>query len=206
MTRCSNKKRIYVDLDDVISRTTDTYVSIIESEFGKKARFEDILSFNLQESFDLNDNEYDHFFNLIHTPEILMGFEPVDGATDTLAKFKELGWEIDVVTGRPASALDISLSWLKTHHIPFSSFIIVDKYSRQGQHMDVAISKKDLACRPYDFAVEDSFDMACFLASTMNVQVALFDRPWNCKETCNKKIKRFFTWKEIESHSMAGQL
>ncbi len=55
-------KRIYVDLDDVISRTTDTYSAVIEQEFGRQVRFEDLTCFDLKVSFQLTDREYRHFF------------------------------------------------------------------------------------------------------------------------------------------------
>ncbi len=198
MDNPNRSKQIYVDLDDVISRTTDTFSGIIESEFGKKTRFEQITSFNLQESFNLKENEYDHFFDLIHTPEVLLGFEPVQGAKETLDKWSDLGWHIDVVTGRPASALEPSLEWLKRYGIPFNTFTMVDKYGRQGKEMTVAITKEELAKKSYDLAVEDSWEMALFLAATMEVKVALYDRPWNSQQTRNRNIQRFFSWSDIE--------
>ena len=57
---------IYVDLDDVIAKTTCHYVDVLKREFGKTVEFENITSFNLQESFSLSDKEYDFFFKKVH--------------------------------------------------------------------------------------------------------------------------------------------
>ena len=56
MEQLKTGRRIYVDVDDVISKTTDTYAGIIAREFGKHVRFEDVVTFDLKESFGLTDN------------------------------------------------------------------------------------------------------------------------------------------------------
>jgi uncharacterized HAD superfamily protein len=174
-------KRIYVDLDDVISRTTDTYSAVIEQEFGRQVRFEDLTCFDLKVSFQLTDREYQHFFDRIHQPDMLMGFDPVPGAKEMMARWIEAGHRVDIVTGRPPLARDASLAWLDRQKIPFTEFIMVDKYSRTGDDHPGMISKTQLMDRPYDLAVEDSLDTALFLAEHMAVPVLLYDRPWNAQ-------------------------
>ncbi len=188
---------IYVDLDDVISMTTDTFVSIVETEFGKNVGFDQIYSFNLKDSFQLNDEEYDHFFSLIHSPDLLMAFKPVKGSVQTLQDWADMGWKIDVVTGRPVEAYETSLEWLHLYSVPFEQFTMVDKYGRQEDLKGVAISKAELANRSYALAVEDSWEMACFLALEMDLTVALYNRPWNNNKITNKNIQRFFSWSDL---------
>ncbi len=126
------KKHIYIDLDDVVSKTTDTYAGIVEREFGKQVLFEQILTFDLRASFGLTENEFHYFFDLIHQPDHLLGFEPVEGSVDALLNWAHAGHSIEIVTGRPSSALEVSLEWLEKQGVPFDSFTMVDKYNRPG--------------------------------------------------------------------------
>ncbi|MEX1300449.1 MAG: bifunctional metallophosphatase/5'-nucleotidase [Desulfotignum sp.] len=190
-------KRIYVDLDDVISRTTDTYSAIIEQEFGRKVRFEDLTCFDLKVSFKLTDREYRHFFDRIHQPGMLMGFEPVPGAGEMLARWLDAGHRVDIVTGRPPLAREPSLAWLDRHRIAYTEFIMVDKYNRNGDDHPGVISKTQLMTSHYDLAVEDSLETARFLAEQMNIPVLLYDRPWNARPAEHPGIIRVASWQDI---------
>ncbi|WDP90223.1 MAG: bifunctional metallophosphatase/5'-nucleotidase [Desulfobacter sp.] len=195
----SRVKKIYVDVDDVVSRTTETYPRIVASEFGKTVSFDDLTTFDLRASFQLTDNEFHYFFDRVHQEELLISFDPVAGAVEGLRAWAEQGHAIDIVTGRPTSAREVTLAWLDRHRVPYENFIMVDKYSRPGNDPAVAVSKAELAGRHYDLAVEDSADMALFLAQNMGVATALIDKPWN--RTCpdHVKIIRCRTWEEIIS-------
>ena len=74
---------------------------------------------------------------------------------------------------------------------------MVDKYNRPGNDPAIAISKEELRHRTYDLAVEDSREMALFLAKTMGVSVALYDRPWNGRPIRHERVARCFSWREI---------
>ncbi len=188
---------IYVDLDDVIAKTTCRYVDILKREFGRIVDFEDITSFNLQESFDLNDSEYEYFFNLVHSPEVILELEPMEGAVTVLNRWSDQGYEIVVVTGRLTSTRDSSLEWLGANKIPFDSFIMVDKYSRPVVDKNIAVNLKIFSEMEFFLAVEDSVDMVQFIRQRMNSPVILFDRPWNRNSTVQPGIRRCRTWEEI---------
>lgn len=190
-------KRIYVDLDDVISRTTDTYSAVIEKEFGRQVRFEDLTCFDLKVSFQLTEKEYRHFFDRIHQPDMLMGFDPVPGAKEMMARWVGAGHRVDIVTGRPPSARDVSLAWLDRQRIAYTEFIMVDKYNRCGEDHPGVISREQLTARPYDLAVEDSLDTALFLSEQMGVTVLLYDRPWNTRPAAPSGVIRVASWQDI---------
>ena len=200
------KKHIYIDMDDVVSKTTDTYAGIVAREFGKQVLFEQIVTFDLRASFGLTENEFHYFFDLIHQPDHLLGFEAVEGSVDALLNWSHAGHCIEIVTGRPTSALEVSLEWLGKHGVPFDSFTMVDKYNRPGNDPGIAISKEELCRRTYDLAVEDSREMALFLANTMGVTVALYDRPWNGQPINHERVVRCASWQDIgEQLPGAGQ-
>ena len=190
-------KKIYVDVDDVVSKTTETYTRIVEREFGRSVSFDRLTSFDLRKSFRLTDNEFHYFFDLVHQEELLIGFEPVEGAVDSLRAWAGQGHTIDIVTGRPTSAREVTLEWLSNHGVPYERFIMVDKYNRPGNDMSVAVSKAQLARMSYDLAVEDSGEMALFLSEQMGVTTALIDRPWNRACRDNGRVVRCRSWQEI---------
>ena len=188
---------IYVDLDDVISETTCHYVKIIEHEFGKTVSFEEVTSFDLKKSFSLTNREYEHFFELVHKPEIILELKPVEGVIDVLHKWKNTGYEISVVTGRLTSAYESSLEWLESNRIPFDIFIMVDKYSRKGIDKNIAMSLESFSKMNFVAAIEDSVEMASFISRKMKSKALLFDRPWNSTVLDYNFIHRCMSWHEI---------
>jgi uncharacterized HAD superfamily protein len=107
---------IYVDFDDVLADTTSAFLKILELEFGKRVNFEDIFSFDLQASFGLGESEFEHFFQRVHQPEVIMAFAPIEGAVGVLQEWITLGYQISIVTGRLTSAYAASLDWLSKHN------------------------------------------------------------------------------------------
>lgn len=188
---------IYVDCDDVIAESTSSYVDVIKREFGIDKKFDDITSFDLKESFELTQEQYLYFFDIIHSPNELLKFSPVKGAVDTINKWFDCGYEIDIITGRLTKSLEPTLEWLAYNGVKYSNFIIVDKYNRA--EMDRAIAKplSFLDDRFIDFAVEDSLFMANYLSEKLNVRVALLDKPWNRKGFIGDNITRVYDWSDI---------
>ena len=50
---------IYVDFDDCLCETAHYFTNLVWEMFGKKVAYEDVHCFNMQESFDLTDEEYE---------------------------------------------------------------------------------------------------------------------------------------------------
>ena len=40
-------KSIYVDMDDVLTDSTEAFLAVLEQDFGKKVAFDEILDFDL---------------------------------------------------------------------------------------------------------------------------------------------------------------
>jgi uncharacterized HAD superfamily protein len=81
--------------------------------------------------------------------------------------------------------------------VPFDSFFMVNKYARPGMDETIALSMQAFSEMKFQFAIEDAYDMAVYLADNMNTPVLLYDRPWNRTFNRNLKIKRFQNWDEI---------
>jgi uncharacterized HAD superfamily protein len=188
---------IYVDLDDVLTDTTKTFIEVLQHEFGKIVAFEDILSFDLKISFDLTENEYTRFFQMVHQPEVILTFAPIAGAIDVLSEWSKRGYQISIVTGRLTIAYEASLAWLAKHKVPHHSFAMVDKYARENTDKNIAMSMEDFSKMKFSLAIEDSAAMAQHLSEQMGIPVALLNRPWNKNATLNNKVKRYDSWYDI---------
>ena len=189
---------IYIDIDDVLAESCQTFLHVLEREFDKKVSFSQITDFDLKKSFGLTDDEYRRFFKSIHATKEMISHQPVPGARSGVQQWHDNGYEIRILTGRPADAKEISVQWLKRHRFSYDTFSIVNKYGRKGSEGNGSISLKDLSRHSFDLAVEDSAHMASFLSETMGVPVALLDRPWNRSFSFNEKVHRCRDWEEIK--------
>ncbi len=194
-------RRIYVDFDDVLCETTRAFVEIVERHFGRRVPFEALHSFDLRESFGLEADEYAELMRLVHTPETLCGFAPRSGALAALTGWTAAGYEIAVMTGRPPSSHESSHAWLSAHGVPHASLSFVDKYDRPDPNPSgvPVVALEELGRHEFALAVEDSPEMAAFLARELGVQVALLDRPWNrgAEAGASGRIVRCGGWSEV---------
>jgi uncharacterized HAD superfamily protein len=190
-------KKIYVDVDDVLSQTIEMYIDIADAQFGQRVPLERIRTFDLKTSFDLTEAQFLYLFDLAHRPDCIMAYAPVQGAVAALNAWKTAGHHIDIVTGRPTSTRESTLAWLRKTGVPFDSFTMVDKYNRPGNDQTLSVTKAELAARPFDLAVEDSVDMALYLAGQMGVKTVLVDRPWNRACPDHGNLVRQERWDDI---------
>src|SRR5574341_1273225 len=168
-----NSRAIYVDLDDVLCETARHFLVIVEREFGKLVNYEQLTDFDIGTSCGLRTDERDELYRIVHQPDELMKIAPIESAISVLRQWRNAGFEIAIVTGRPPDAYEPSVAWLSQHEVPHHSFTMVNKYSRFETENTVAISLGELAAREFCWSVEDSLPMAQYLAGQMKVPVAL---------------------------------
>jgi uncharacterized HAD superfamily protein len=189
---------IYIDLDDVIAATVKAFIAIVKQEFGKTVVNEQITDFDLKKSFNLNQQEYDHLFDVAHRPEEILKMDTITGAVDVLTTWSKKGHKIAIVTGRLTSTYDSSLEWLAKNQVPYDTFTIVDKYDRPNMDPQIAVSLEELSGMEFSLAVEDSAAMAEYLSNDMKTPVALLDRPWNQDVQSNPNLKRYLAWEDLK--------
>jgi len=188
---------IYVDLDDVNAESTRSYVDIVRNLFGRTVDYENINTFDLKISFGFTQDEFNHFFHVVHQPEAILSFKPLEGAIQVLAEWASNGAEIRIVTGRLASSYDASMEWLVANGVPFHSLSMVDKYSRPENRDSNAMSLTQLSEMRFQLAIEDSPAMAEFLSRQMGIPVLLLNRPWNRGATLANSVQRCRNWRHI---------
>lgn len=194
---------VYVDYDDVLCETARTALGLAAERYGKSLSFEGIHHFDLGRSFGLTPFQLAELMEALHSPDVLLAMAPVPGAIESLVRWSRAGVAIHIVTGRPASTRTASEAWLSRHGVPHDRLLFVDKYGR-GHPSDEAnpvLRLDDLRGCGFAFAVEDSWDMALFLAGQVRLPVALLDRPWNRPHATRREalplLTRCADWAEV---------
>ncbi len=193
--------KIYIDFDDVICETAKYFTKIAKELFGIDLPYQQVQFFNLQKTFDLNDEQYDRLMEAGHLPENLLSYEETPGASETINKWVDEGHEVSVITGRPFNSYEPSRKWLDQHGLERVPLFCVDKYGRETfvQDFTYNMTLEQLYGMTFDFAVEDSPAAFEHVMHFDNCRVAVFDRPWNqTSEFPNDNFVRCKNWQEID--------
>ncbi|MCR4697390.1 MAG: 2-dehydropantoate 2-reductase [Lachnospiraceae bacterium] len=192
--------KIYVDYDDCLCETAKAFTGIASRLFGKNVPYEEVRFFNLQDSFKLNDEEYEQLMKEGHLPEVLLSYEETQGAADTINGWIDNGHEVYIITGRPYSSYEPSRRWLDEHSMERAKLYCLNKYGRDSfiKNSDFNLELEDYYKMKFDCAVEDSPAAFKFFEHMPDLNVMVFDRPWN-KECVfpNDRYIRCFNWDDI---------
>lgn len=195
---------IYIDIDDVLSQTIASLNELLHRHHDRRVPYETITHFDLGVSFELEDEDLHTFLELAHQPDEITAIPPVDGAVAALEHWTVAGYEVRLLTGRPPTTEVATRRWLETHAVPHASLSFVDKYGRADSWGEgvTALSLADVAEMDFCLAVEDSLDVAAFIAERLDIEVALVDHPWN-RNTAHipppirERLIRCRDWSEI---------
>ena len=191
---------LYVDFDDCLCETARSFSQLVMEMFGRNVPYENIRTFDLEKSFGLNKVQYKEFMIRAHTPEVLLSYKETPGASSVINEWINCGHKVSVITGRPLSAYEASRKWLDMHGLQKAGLYCFDKYGRHSftGNSDFSLTREDYCRMKFDFAVEDSTKAFKFFDHLPNLQVLVFDRPWNrdC-EFPDGNYTRCFDWKSI---------
>lgn len=200
----SEAKQIYVDLDDVLSETGRMFLEVLEAEFGKQIEWDQLHEYDLAVSLSMDEEVLTEFMRAVHRPEALASVVPIPGSLETLQKWIDQGYQIEVVTGRPGSTEEVSRQWLTNNEMPYHSLVHVDKYAWEEELLGTStgVPLVHLAGNGYRLAVEDSAEVAIHLTDIIEAPVVVLDRPWNRRKldeyaNLDGRIVRCESWEEI---------
>lgn len=193
--------KIYIDFDDVICETAKHFIILAKTLFGIELPDNEVQFFNLQKSFDLNDEQYEKLMRTGHKPENLLAIEETPYASDVINRWIDEGHDISIITGRPFEAYQPSRRWLDNHGLKRAALFTVDKYGRENaeQAWTYGLTLEDFYKMTFDFAIEDSPAAFEHVLHFKNCFVAVYDRPWN--RQCafpNTNFARCSNWIEID--------
>jgi uncharacterized HAD superfamily protein len=189
-------------MDDVLCETAQGFLTLLARTHQRTVAFEEIVSFDLSRSFNLSQAEINEFMERAHEDDVLSDLEPIPGALDGVIEWANRGYAIEIVTGRPPSTEGVSRQWLERFDVPHESLTFLAKYANMHSEEDVRRAKplSELVADDYCLAIEDSRDMAHYLAGTLGLPVALLDRPWNRngEEPLPESVVRCRGWVEVK--------
>jgi uncharacterized HAD superfamily protein len=176
-----SERRIYVDIDDVLSETVERLVELLEDLHGRRIDPKAVEHFDLSKSFGLDAIELEAFMDHVHADHVIESFAPILGAAPVLEHWQAAGHRITLVTGRPPQTNAASRRWLDTHALRHESLHHLDKWNRPSWNLQglPALRFEEIPGFGFDVAVEDSLDTAVRLVEEFEIPVALMDRPWN---------------------------
>ena len=197
--------RIYVDYDDCLCETARTFSELAVEMFGINVPYEKINFFELDKSFGLNDEQFEHFMIRGHQPEVLLSYEETPGASKVINEWLACGHEVSIITGRPFSAYEPSRIWLDNHGLKNVRLYCFNKYGRDSfiKNSDFSLEPEDYYRMTFDYAVEDSPKAFKFFNHLPELKVLVFDRPWNREcEFPNGNYMRCSDWEVIRNNVM----
>ena len=196
---------IYVDFDDCLCESGRSFARLVHELFGKDVPYEEMHHFNLQKAFDLTDEQYERLLIKGHEPEVHLSLEETPGASSVIREWIRNGHEVSIITGRPYSTYEVSRLWLDRHGLQDAELYCLDKYGRENTDGDRRFSLKpeDYFRMKFDYAVEDSPLAFEFFDHLPELQVMVFDRPWNrMHELPGSNYHRCRDWESIRAKTV----
>lgn len=180
------------------------FLALFERRFGRRIDYDDVVFYDLGRSLDLTPEQLDEFMVAAHDEEALLSIEPIEGALEMLGKWAEVGYTIDVVTGRPTETDGVSQQWLDRFGVPHHHLTFVDKYGWKDSVFarNSAIPLTELPRADYCLVVEDSAAVASRMVELVDAPVVLVDKPWNRElrietEHAPGRVTRCSDWDDI---------
>lgn len=194
--------KFYVDFDDCLCETALSFTEIAKRLFGKDVPYEKVRFFDLKKAFDLTDEEYHDLMVEGHKSEILLSYKETPGASRVINKLIDLGHEVFIITGRPYNTYDASRRWLDEHDLERVQLFFLNKYGRDFFITDsnYNLELEDFYKMTFDYAIEDSPMAFKYFDHFPELNVLVFDRPWN--RDCdfpNTQYRRCLNWESIEA-------
>lgn len=173
--------KFYIDYDDCLCETARSFTEIADRLFGKKVPYEKVRFFNLQDAFELTDDEYEQLMIEGHRAEILLSYEETPGASSVINEWIDQGHDVSIITGRPFSTRDASRKWLDEHGFERVQLYFLNKYGRNSfiKNSDFDLELEDYYRMSFDYAIEDSPKAFRFFDHLPELKVMVYERPWN---------------------------
>lgn len=125
---CSGVMRdvIGLDLDSVLADTEVALDSFIRAEFGIEIDWNtEITSYKLESMPRLNKKQIEHLIESVNSGKLLMDIPVHNYAEHATKKLRNEGFDICIITSRPARLYDLTMDWLDKNDIVYNKLRLV---------------------------------------------------------------------------------
>ncbi|MFC1914890.1 hypothetical protein ACFLWK_01390 [Chloroflexota bacterium] len=170
---------IGVDIDGVIVDLGTAMLPLLCEVCDRTVLYEDLCSWDLGKALNLDEKTMAYTWEQILDSDALRYAPPIDGAINGLSALNK--HEIWLVTSRPISTQELTLSWLHDNRVNYDQIV----FNRRGDKLSVGPT--------FNVFVEDFLDEATTIAKA-GIFTVLFDQPWNQSSTLPANCKRTYNW------------
>jgi uncharacterized HAD superfamily protein len=182
--------KIGIDLDEVVMELIKPFLDFYNKKYKKNHSFEDWISYDFLR--DIGEiSESSDVFTEFFTTDFYSNAKLIEGAEQAI---KEIGKNHDIffITSRSKKISKQTEEHLK-EFFPELSFTLIHSGDVFGEAKTKAEICNDLGIC---FYLEDNPDF-CLNCAENNINVFVFDRPWNKNIKDHQNITRVFSWEDI---------
>ena len=185
---------IGVDLDEVLAEFFPNFLVFFNKKYKKDLLKENFTRWDFPGILGITREEAFTTFDQFGESELTRNLQPMPGSKQAIGKLAEKH-TLHVITHRPIEIAQQTEDWIKTHFQ--GRFSGIHFCSKDGGRTN--FRAKSLVCKEIgaELLIDDHPDNAR-LCSKENIQIYLFDQPWNRKNVePHAQITRIFSWHDI---------
>ena len=168
-----------MDIDGVIVDIGTAMLPLLSEVCARPVAYQDLCSWDLGEALNIGEETMNRTWGRLFNSDALRYAPSIDGALNGLSALSE--HEIWLVTSRPISTQDLTLSWLHDNRVHYDQIVFNIRWDK-------------LSAGPtFNVFVEDFLDEAITIAKA-NIFTILFDQPWNQASKLPGNCKRAYNW------------
>jgi len=168
-----------MDIDGVIVDLGTAILPLFSEVCARPVAYQDLCAWDLGEALSISQETVNRTWKRLFDSDALRYAPPIDGAVNGLSALSE--HEIWLVTSRPISTQDLTLSWLRDNRVHYDQIV----FGRRGDKLSVGPT--------FDVFVEDFLDEATTIAKA-DIFTILFDQPWNQASKLPGNCNRAYNW------------
>ena len=170
---------IGLDIDGVIVDLGTAMLPLLSEVCARPVAYQDLCSWDLGEALSIGQETMNRTWKRLFDSDALRYAPPIDGAINGLSALSE--HEIWLVTSRPISIQDLTLTWLHDNKVHYDQLV----FNRRGDKLSVGPI--------FSVFVEDFLDETIIIAEA-GIFTILFDQPWNQASKLPANCKRAYNW------------
>ena len=173
---------IGVDIDGVIVDLGTAMLPLLSEVCARPVLIQDLCSWDLGKALNIDEKTMAYTWGQILNSDLLRHAPPIIGAIEGLSALSK--HEIWIVTSRPMSTQNLTLSWLQDNKISYDHIV----FGRRGDKLSVGPI--------FDVFIEDFIEETNVITAA-GIFAILFDQPWNHISKIPANCKRAYNWDDV---------